>query len=207
MTNPRCCGSVLLILFSCLAFGQDNPGGWKVYRPNQEVRVPQLPSLRARSHDLSDVLLTSLDIVFHDASICCGKDSALGDRALAADPSSLKEIASKVQGRQLLSDGRPILIRTDLQPVAPTVDISWWIVGALRDKHALLIEWNAHLYVLYGAVFDEVGNDDGSSSFMIHKLLLLDTRYSGPRREVVFDRDTDDWSKVDGILGLSVAPQ
>ena len=206
MTQFRYCGSALLIMVSCLAFGQETPGGWQVYRPNQEVRVPQLPLLMARTHDLSDVLLTSLDIVFHDPGVCCGKDSALEDRALTADPLSLKEIASKIRGRQLLSDGRPIMITADVLPPAPSVDISWQIIGLLRDKQALLLVWNSHLYVLYGAVFDEVGSEDGSTAFMIHKLLLLDTRYSGPRREVIFNRDTDDWGKVQGMLRLSVTP-
>ena len=206
MTQFRYCGSALLILVSCLAFGQETPGGWQVYRPNQEVRVPQLPQLMARTHDLSDVLLTSLDIVFHDPGVCCGKNSALEDRAVTADPLSLKEIASKIRGRQLLSDGRPIMITADVLPTAPSVDISWQIVGLLRDKQALLLAWNSHLYVLYGAVFDEVGSEDGSTGFMIHKLLLLDTRYSGSRREVIFNRDTDDWGKVEGMLRLSVTP-
>ncbi len=204
MTKLCCCGSMLLILVSCLAFGQETSGGWKVYRPNQEVRVPQLPQLMARTHDLSDVLLTSLDIVFHDPGVCCGRDSALEDRALTADPLSLKEIASKIRGRQLLSDGRPIMISADLLPTSPSLDISWQIIGLLKDKQALLLVWNSHLYVLYGAIFDEVGSDDGSTAFMIHKLLLLDTRYSDSRREVTFNRDTDDWSKVQGMLRLSV---
>jgi len=207
MTKLGCCGSALLIMASCLAFGQENPGGWQVYRPNQEVRVPQLPALMARTHDLSDVLLTSLDIVFHDSMVCCGRDSALEDRAPGVGPLSLKEIAAKIRGRQLLSDGRPIMIAAEFPPGGPSVDVSWWIVGALRDKQALLIVWSSHLYVLYGAVFDEVGSSDGSSAFMIHKLLLLDTRYSGSRREVTFNRDTDDWSKVEGILRLKVTPQ
>lgn len=198
---------VLLIMASCFALGQETTGGWQVYRPNQEVRVPQLPALMARTHDLSDVLLTSLDIVFNDASICCGKDSALEDRALTANPLSLKEIASKIRGRQLLSDGRPVMIHADFLPTAPSVDISWQIIGELRDKQALLLVWNSHLYVLYGADFDEVSSDDGSRAFMIHKLLLLDTRYSGSRRVVTFDRETDDWSKVQGMLRLTVTPQ
>ena len=206
MTQFRYYGSALLIMVSCLAFGQETPGGWQVYRPNQEVRVPQLPQLMARTHDLSDVLLTSLDIVFHDPGVCCGKNSALEDRAVTADPLSLKEIAAKIRGRQLLSDGRPIMITADVLPTAPSVDISWQIIGLLRDKQALLLVWNSHLYVLYGAVFDEVGREDGSTAFMIHKLLLLDTRYSGPRREVIFNRDTDDWGKVQGMLRLSVTP-
>lgn len=207
MTKLHCFGCLLLVLISAVAFGQQNPT-WQSYRPNQEVRVPQLPPRMARSHDPSDVLLTSLDIVFHDRSICCGKDSALEDRALAADPVSLKEISSKIAGRQLLSDGRPVLITADLLPAAPGIDISLRIVSALRDKHPLLMVWNSRLYVLYGAVFDEVvDSDNGGSAFMIHKLLLLDTRYSSPRREVIFNRDTDDWGKVDGLLLLGVVPQ
>jgi hypothetical protein len=196
----------VLLLASCLAFGQE-PGGWYVFRPNQEVRVPQLPPLKARSDDLSDVLLTSLDIVFHDPSVCCGKDSALEDRAAAANPLSLREIASKVQGRWLLSDGRPIQITADYLPGGSTVDSSYWIVSNLRQSHSLLIVWGSHLYVLYGAVFDETAYSDGSSVNIIHKLLLLDTRFSGARREVTFNRDTDDWAKVQGILALKVAPQ
>jgi hypothetical protein len=206
-TKLRHRGSVLLLMVSCFAFGQDTPGGWQVYRPNQEVVVSQLPALTARSHDLSDVLLTSLDIVFHNRRICCGKDSALEDRALAADPLSLTEIASKVQGTQRLSDGRDITITADVPPAAPSVDISWWIIGALRGQHALLLVWDSHLYVLDGAVFDEVASEDGSSAFMIHKLLLLDTRYSGSRRGVTFNRATDDWGNVQGMLRLTVTAQ
>jgi len=162
----------------------------------------------ARTHDLSDVLLTSLDIVFHDRTICCGRDSALEDRALAADPLSLKEVAAKVQGRQLLSDGRPIQVIADfMQAGFAGEDISARIVGALRNKHPLLIVWNSHLYVIYGAVFDEVSVSDTYGQDMIHKLLLLDTRYSDSRREVTFNRDVDDWGKVQGMLLLTVAPQ
>jgi len=206
MSKLRSGGWLLLMLIPCCAFGQQNPE-WQVYRANEEVRVPQLPALTARSHDLSDVLLTSMDIVFHDRSICCGKDSALEDRALAADPLSLKEVASKVQGKQVLRDGRRIQITAEVLPDAPGIDVSSRIVGSLLEKHTMLMVWNSHLYVVYGAVFDAVGNDDRNSQFMIHKLFLVDPRYSGPRREVVFDRDTDDWSKVAGVLLLTVAPQ
>jgi hypothetical protein len=207
MTKLRCCGFLLLVLPSCFAFGQDNPGGWTTFHPNEEVRVPQLPALTAHSHDRSDVLLASLDVLFHDPSICCGKNSALEDRALAANPLSLTEIASKVQGRQLLSDGRRILITADFRPAGPSGDISSWIVGALRDRHALLMVWNSHLYVLYGATFDEIAYSDIGGQDMIHKLFLLDTRYSDSRREVTFNRDTDDWAKVEGVLLLTVASQ
>jgi hypothetical protein len=67
--------------------------------------------------------------------------------------------------------------------------------------------WDSHLYVLDGADFDEVASADGSTAFMIHKLLLLDTRYWGARREVTFDRETGDWGRVQGILRLTVTAQ
>lgn len=207
MTRLRCWNFALAILGSLIlgsspAFGQDN-GGYRLFRPNQEVRVRPLPSLVARSDDLPDVLLTSLDTILHDRTICCGKDSALEDRAVTANPLSLKDIASKLQGRWLLSDGRPILVTPDFPPSSPTIDLSYWIIGHLMHKHAMLMVWGAHLYVVYGAVFDEVVYSDGTpNASSIHKLLLLDTRYADSRREVTFNRDTDDWSKVEGMLSL-----
>ena len=52
----------------------------------------------ARSHDQTDVHLTSLATVIHDREICCGKDSALEDSAEAAAPKSLQQIAAKMAG-------------------------------------------------------------------------------------------------------------
>lgn len=202
-----CVVSCLVCCFvPCPALSQDT-GGWYAFHPNVEVRVPELPAIKAKTDDPSDVLLTSLDIVFHDRSICCGRDSALEDRAVAANPLSLKEIASKVEGRWQLDDGRPIRVMTDFLPAGSTVDASYWIVSNLREKHAMLMVWGSQLYVLYGAIFDETVYGDGTSLSMIKKLLLLDTRYSDSRREVVFNRDTDDWEKVQGMLRLTVAPQ
>ena len=47
----------------------------------------------------------------------------------------------------------------------------------------------------------------GAELDTINKFLLLDTRYSDSRRKVVFNRETDDWSKVQGMLRLTVAQQ
>lgn len=203
-------GIALLILassFMCgsLVYGQDIPAATSAFHPNLDLRV-NVPSLMARSHDPSDVLLTSLDLIFRDKGTCCGKDSALEDSALAANPLSLKEIASKLQGRHLLSDGRPVMVTADFMS-ASSNDIGYRIVAALMGKHALLAVWNSHLYVLYGAVYDETLYSDGTRMNVIHKLLLIDPRFSDARREVVFNRDTDDWAKFEGMLQLTAAPQ
>jgi hypothetical protein len=172
----------------------------------QEVRVNGLPSQMARSHDPSDVLLTSLDTVIHDRKVCCGKDSALEDSAQKADPSSLKDIAAKLQGRQLLSDGRPIMITAE--SIDPTAINSGMLIATLREKHALLFEWNSQLYVCYGVTYRrDVDYKTGAELYTIHKFLLLDTRYSDSRRETVFDRAMDDAGNVQGMLWVAVAPQ
>ena len=209
MTNFISCRSVLLPLFrcilasslavSCFAFGQ-------VYYPNQEIRIPDLPSLTARSANASDVLLASAEITFRDKKICCGMNSALQDSIQSADPMSLKDVAEKLQGRHLLSDGHPITVVAEY--LSPDVVSFGQLVGSLAERHPLLMQWNSHLYVVYGVVFDRtVDYSTGARMDAIRKLLLLDTQFPDKRREVRFNRQTDDWSKVQGLLILTSSPQ
>ena len=172
---------------------------------NQEIRVSGLRALVARSHEPSDVLLTSLDTVLHDRSVCCGRDSALGDSAEKANPLSLKDVVSKLQGRHLLSDGRPIMVTAEY--FEPAAINSGMLIGTLRDKHALLLQWNAQVYVCYGVIYDELYDENDGLQYSIRSFLLMDTRYSDSRREVVFNRQTDDWSTVQGMLRVTVAPR
>jgi len=204
MTELHFCGA-LVIWASCVARAQDIPQPPPMVRPNVEVRVSGLPSLRAQSGDAPDVLATSLATILHDRSLCCGRDSALADRLPQSNPVSLKEVAAKLQGRQLLSDGRPILVTAEY--VAANALNSGQLVGALLANRAPLMEWNSHLYVVCGAIFDEAEYSDGTITYAIRKILLLDTRFSDSRREVAFDRGKDDLGKVQGVLFLTVAPQ
>ena len=173
--------------------------------PNHEVQVSGLQALMARSHDPSDVLLTSLDIVIHKRKVCCGPDSALADSAERSNPSSLKDVAANLQGRHLLSDGRPIMATAEY--FEPAAINSGMLIGTLRDQRALLLQWNSHIYVCYGVVYDEIYDENGGVQYSIRKFLLLDTRYSDSRRKVVFNRDTDDWSKVQGMLRVTTSRQ
>ncbi len=172
----------------------------------QEVRVSGLPVFVAPSHQSMDVLLTSLAIIVHDKSVCCGADSALGDSVERADPLSLKDVADELQGRHLLSDGRPIMVSAEYSD-PPTINASV-LIATLRDKHATLFEWNSHLYVCNGVTYRrDYDYATGAQVNTILKFHLLDTRYSGSRRRVIFNRETDDWSKVQGLIRLTVASQ
>lgn len=198
------CDAPSFVVALCLALGRFAYG--QSYYSNHEVRVDGLPSLMARTHDPSDVLLTSLDTIFHDREICCGKDSALEDRALRADPKSLKDTATRLQGRHLLSDGRPIMVTAEY--IEPAKINGSLLIGAFRSRHAMLMLWNSHLYVCYGMTYrQDYDPNTGSQMDTILKFLLLDTRFSDSRREASFNRETDDWSKVQGVLFLAAAPQ
>lgn len=182
----------------------------QVLNQDTEIVVHDLPSLTAHSQDPSDILLASLETVFHDQDVCCGKNSALRDSALAADAESLKDIPEKLKGRHLLSDGRPIKVTAEY--VASDAISGGPLISMVLSDHAALIQWNSHLYVLHGVVYRWTESGDpttGSMSRMtvIHKLLLWDARFSDSRRDVVFDRATDDLSKMRGLLFLQTAPQ
>lgn len=206
MTNCSRC-SVALIVACMIAVWQaaGTAARGQVLNQDQEMQVHDLPSLMARSHDPSDVLLTSLDTVIHDREVCCGKDSALEDSAQAADPKSLKDIAAKLDGRHLLSDGRPIHVTA--QFVAPDSVGAGQVVSMIVNQHAPLIVWNSNLYVAYGVVFVWNTDQSGQTSMYLHKLLLWDTRFSDSRRTVVYDRTTDDPAKVQGLLFLQADRQ
>jgi hypothetical protein len=175
----------------------------QTYYQERELEVHDLPVLTARSHDPSDVLITSLDVIFHDKEICCGRDSALGDSAQAADPKSLRNVAGKLDGRHLLSDGRPIKMTAEF--LTPDAISAGQVVSTIAKQHAALMLWNSHLYVVSGVIF--VSTQDittGATAFIIRKFLLLDTRFSGSRRTLVFDRENEDPGKVQGILFLQI---
>jgi hypothetical protein len=180
--------------------------GQVAYRyPEQELRVHDLPSLTARSTHSSNVLATSLEIVFNDKDICCGKNSALEDSVESADPKSLKDIAGRLQGRHLLSDGRPIMITEEY--LTPDQISAGHLIYILRENRALLMMWNSRLYVVAGVTYVESVNDSDEMSYAVHKFLLEDVRFSDARREVSFDRITEDAGRVQGLLFLQAAPQ
>lgn len=195
--------SIQFIAISCLALGACALGQ-HTYSPDG-VRVVDLPKLTARSHDASDVLLASLETIVQNPEVCCGKDSALADSAQRSDPATLQDVAAKLQGRHLLSDGRPIMVTAKY--IAPDAINGYLLIETLQQKHAMLMLWQSHLYVLYGATYvEDYDRESGGSSDIVLKLLLMDTRYSDSRRAVEFNRQTDDLSKVQGVLWIASTP-
>ncbi len=188
-----------LLLASAVSPAQDVPPPGYVVHPNLEIRIGNLPQT------VSADATAALEALFHDPKLCCGESSILADQARAANPLSLEDISGKIVGKRLFSDGHSVTITANyLAANAINPDP---IIETLVKNQPALFEWDSHLYVLYGAIYDEKYFDTGGREFVIHKLLLLDTRFTGPRRETSFDREQDDWKDVLGLLIVNIAMQ
>jgi hypothetical protein len=193
----------ITIVSCCLdANSQENGLGPYVFLPNQEVRVVALPSAVAASPSEADVLTANVATAMLERDVCCGRNSALEDRIPSAKGLSLRELGEKLRGKAYLDDGSPILVADQYWSGASIRADD--IISSLMAQHPLLMNWNDQPYVLYGAVFDEYRYyESGYRVHVIRTLLLVDTRFSDRRRYVSFNRQTDDWGKVTGVLALS----
>ncbi|HSZ60614.1 MAG TPA: hypothetical protein VK828_02380 [Terriglobales bacterium] len=197
-------GWALAWLITASASAQITPSPTAVFLPNQVVRIGNLPSLTAPSSKSTAVLATALETIIRDRDVCCGKDSGLEDAVLSA--SSLKDLGAKIEGRHVLGDGLSINVRAEY---VPTSSLSArLLVSTLMNQKPMLLGWKSRVYVVYGAVYDETRiYDPDGWQFVIHKLLLLDVRFSDHRREVEFDSESDDWNTIQGVLTASFVRQ
>jgi hypothetical protein len=195
---------LLLAAFVVSHLAFSGPLSSQMTKPDVELQVSALPAITAATPHSSDVLESALATVLHDPEICCGKDSALQDSVATANPKSLKDVAAKLEGRHLLSDGRPIKVLA--QYLTPDQLSSGHLIAMMLQQHAPLMQWNSHVYVVHGIVYFQTvsANSDapGLEENVIRKFLLWDTRYSDSRREVVFDRSTTDAGQIQGLLFL-----
>ena len=199
--------SALRVLFCLTGFFLVFPGfaRGQILYVDQEVEVHNLPALVAHSHDPVEILLTALDTVLHDHDVCCGKDSALEDSLEGVDPQSLKDVASRLQGRHLLSDGRPIKVTAEYLTSA---DISsGHMITTIANQHAAIMKLYSHLYVVHGLAYFWQSDGNGGVYMQLHKLFLSDPRYSDSRREMTFTIGTDDLSKVEAVLFVESKPE
>jgi hypothetical protein len=188
------------MLASALSPAQDVPPPGFIIHPNLQIRISNLPVPAASTHATA-----ALETLFHDPKLCWGTNSILADAVRAANPLSLEDISGKIVGKHLFTDGHSVTITANyLAANAINPDP---IIETLVKNQPALFEWDSHLYVLYGAVYDEKHYDTGGREFVIHKLLLLDTRFTGQRRETFFDRDHDNWKDVQGLLIVDTATQ
>jgi len=202
----RLAAAVTFLLACSVAVSSAYPRRAQYNYPEREIYAHDLPALTAPSQHSTDMLATAVASVLHDKDVCCGRDSALADSLERADHKSLKDVADRLQGRHLLGDGRPMMVTAEY--LTPDQVAAGHLIAMLAANHAPLMMWNAHVFVVHGVSYVEsLDPNTQASLYTIHKFFLWDTRYSDARREAVFDRLTEDISKVQGLLFLEWKPQ
>lgn len=191
--------SLVLVWWVPVSLAQRSPVPAQYNYPEEEIHIHDLPMVTAKSEHSFDMLAAAAATVLNDKDVCCGKDSALEDSLERADRKSLKDIAGRLEGRHLLSDGRPIAVTTEY--LTPDQVSAGHLIYMLAANHAPLMMWNLHVYVVHGASYVEYA-DNQTVLYTIHKFFLWDTRFADARREVTLDRVTEDLSKVQGLLFL-----
>jgi len=177
----------------------------QTYSSPMEAKVSGLQLHAAKSRD--GALATALEIMFRHREVCCGKDSSLVDVVARANPANLQDVATKLQGRHILGDGRPIQITATYYPSTPTngtPSAGSRVLSTLVSDHPLLMLWKGNLYVVHGANYTEQTFSDpaGGTSLndTIDTLLLYDPATG---EETTFNRVSDNWNDVQGVLVVS----
>ena len=204
MKVPARSSIAFVLLSSCFVRAQDTPAQGR-FLANQEVHVTGLPTRTATARDPGAVLAAALETILHDTELCCGNKSVLQGAVLSSDPLSFKDLSARLQGKYELDDGRRITVTADYVP-ASSITSSALLLPLLKNQ-ASLVAWKSHLYVLDGAFYDEIQSSEEGRIFEIHKLYLLDLRFSDAHRETAFERKTVDSNELQALLILKVTPQ
>ncbi|ABF43286.1 hypothetical protein Acid345_4286 [Candidatus Koribacter versatilis Ellin345] len=169
-----------------------------------EAKVSSLQFHTARTSD--DALATALEIMFRNRAVCCSKESSLVDVVARANPANLQDVATKLQGRHVLGDGRPIQVSATFYPTTPTngsLPASSYILSTLLSDHPLLMQWKGKLYVVHGANYTQqvINSDSVRSALDIIDTLFLFEPVTG--EQTTFNRVSDNWNEVQGVLAVS----
>ena len=204
--HPPASALVLIAIISCCLNAHSQAVSEPyAFHPNKEVKVAYLPSAVASSTKNSAVLAATLETAIMQPDVCCNRDSALEPQIPAARDLSLKDLGEKLRGKHYLGTGLPIVV-TDQYWSGASANVET-IIGTLMEQRPFVMDWNGRLYVLYGATYDEYLDNNGATEHVIKTLLQVDTRFSDSRRYVTFNRQTDDWAKVNGLLSLAITRQ
>ncbi len=197
-------GLLLFAIFGCTLAAQDISDAG-VFHPNQRVTVPDLAPVTAPDASASTVAKAAVAILLSASKIQCDPSSHVENVAEEYAGPSLRTLAGKLSGASCTVEGRRIGITATFVPNGEIQGDN--LIASLIAGKPLLMAWSTNLYVLYGVVYDETLHSDGSRVNSIRELLLIDPRYSDKRRLVVFRRESDDFTRVEGIAMIGVHRQ
>lgn len=144
---------LIVLALSCVAHAQT----WTT--PDVELRVKGFHFYTAGSNkDDTAPLASALQTLIGNPDLCCGRDSTLEDSVGQVFPLSLGLAASKISGRKILPDGRPVIVTAEFKPVNtdnnPATVVVSNVTTSLHNNQPLLMQWRSQVYVVFGAERD-----------------------------------------------------
>lgn len=189
-------------LFSLLAWTQDMTGGYEIVHPYQRVEIRGLAATAAKDGEAASVAKTAISITLSGSKLKCAPESEVSSVIEANADAPLSTLASKLSGTSCASDGQILKMTATFTPNGAIKAND--LVASIKQGQPLIVEWRHSLYVLYGVIYDEHLNSDGSQNNVIRELLLIDPRYSGKQRRITFVRGKDNFDDVAGTLSMLV---
>ena len=194
---------VFAMLFALPLSAAKKPKGVPMAKlPNQQAEIPNLvlpnPAQKCNNYAWAVAIATMLkkqDVPL-DQNFWVERANG-GD--LCVDPlPTMERLAKVIEGRYTLDDGRKVQLDLRVIDGAPTVPDD--ALAPLKHGLPLLVFWNAHAYVLHGAVYDEFIYPNGQRMYLIRELKMTDVLAPEKEREVSFVNGTDDAAGISSIV-------
>ena len=182
------------VLFASPVYCQDAVPA-EVVHPNQRVEVSNLAPLS--TPEGTSTAQVGMQIVLAAQNVHCDKRSEAEAAAQTVTNNSLKDLVRRVSGANCVTERGPLKLAATFVPNSAIQGDD--LIAALMHHKPQLIQYRGAVMVLYGVIFDEHLRSDGSRTNIVRTFLMLDPRYQDARRWVVFVRDKDAFSQVDGV--------
>ena len=196
----RFANAVCVALFVVSMAAAQSQGTSEYVNPNLRVEVPGLSTTAAEPG--TSVAPAALHIVLKAQNIHCDRYSEVETAIKSVSGNPLKELVGRISGTSCATGTGTIRVAVSFVPNSSIRADD--LIAGLQAYKPQLINYQNNLYVLYGAVYDEHVYSDGTRMNVIRELLLLDPRYRGKKRAVVFVRDKDDFKQIEGVATIGI---
>ena len=125
-----------------------------------------------------------------------------GGLACLPSAGTFENLKKQIDGEYVLADGRKVRIEIRYRESLPeTTDA---LILPMAQGRPYMIWWKNQPYLVKGATWDELIYQTGQKMVQIKTLMLINTLEKGTKRDVTFDRTTDDSNELNAIFDAVV---
>jgi hypothetical protein len=117
-------------------------------------------------------------------------------------PGNSEDLAKQISHDYVLPSGQKFALDAKFILGAPTQPDS--LIASIRQNRPLLLMWENRAYLLIGLTYDEYIAESGNKLFVITEMQLFDPLREEGKRKVIFSRDQNNPTDINGVLDLTV---